>query len=438
MRVSILVVATLFSSAAADDWPQWNGPLSTGEIVDKDILKVIPKSGLKKLWSQPVQLGYSGPAVADGRVYVTDFVRDSGRITNNPGTRDQLNGKERVLCFDVTSGQQVWVHEEERKYALSYPGGPRVVPTIVKGMVYTIGAEGDLLCLNAESGDVVWKRNYAKDYQANTPIWGHAASPLVYKNQLICLVGGSGSLVVSFDLKTGKENWKALTEKETGYCPPSMIQAGGVDQLLIWSTEDLYSLNPDTREIYWQHPLAPDYDMSILPPVKNGNLLFASGETTASAVFQLASDKPDANVLWRGRQRSSIHNATSSVVFDGDHIYGADLSEGALICIDASSGQRVWKSTVATTGKDQPKGPNHASAFLLKIDSRYLIFSETGHVISAELSPEGYKETGRFQAIEPTEEIWRRQVVWTYPAVADKRLFLRNDKQIVCYSLAAE
>lgn len=435
MRNAICFLLLAASTAYADDWPQWNGPKSTGEILDKDILTVIPEGGLKKLWSRPVNLGFSGPAVADGRVYVTDFVRDEGRITNNPGARDKLQGKERVLCFDGTTGESLWVHEEVRNYALSFPGGPRVVPSVHDGMVYSVGAEGNLLCLNADNGDVVWQRDYASEFNANTPLWGHAAAPLIYKEQLICLVGGPGSLVVSFDLKTGKENWKALTEKETGYCPPTIINAGGVDQLLVWSPKTLFSLNPETREVFWQHPLAPDYAQSILPPVQSGNMLFVSGEATCSAMFELAADEPEAKLLWKGSVRKSVHVATNAVVFDGDWIYGADFSAGALMCVNAATGDRKWKSTVPTTGQDMQKAPSHASAFLMKIDHRYLIFSETGHVISAELTPDGYKETGRFKAIEPTEEIWRRPVVWTYPAVADKKLFLRNDQEVVCYSL---
>ncbi|MEQ9407987.1 MAG: PQQ-like beta-propeller repeat protein [Fuerstiella sp.] len=425
-------------TAAADDWPRWNGPTRDGVIHEEGILTEIPAEGLRKLWEHPVKLGYAGPAVVGGRVYVPDYQKSSGKIVNNPGTRDELTGRERLLCLDAATGKELWKHEYEQAYAVSYGGGPRATPTVHDGRVYMLGAEGALTCLQADSGKVLWSHDLKREYQSKTPQWGHAAAPLVYHNSLICLVGGPDSLVVSFDRVSGREQWRALAGENHGYCPPTVITAGGVDQLLIWDPETLHSLNPDNGREYWQFALKPGYGMSILPPVLENNLLFTSGEGDASLMLKLADDSPTAEELWRGNARTSMYLATGAAIFDNGHLYGSDIRSGALVCARASDGKRLWQTAVPTSGSKRGRGGNYASAFLMKIDSRYLIFSETGDMISATLTPEAYHETGRFHAIDPTGNAMGRTLAWTYPAVSDGRLFLRNDQQVVCYDLSAD
>jgi outer membrane protein assembly factor BamB len=433
--LGLLCATALINQSFADDWPQWNGPTRNGVLREADIVAVVPRGGLPKLWEQPVQLGYSGPAVADGRVYITDYVRFSGKITNNPGRRDKLTGTERVLCFDAEHGRPIWDHEYKQPYSVSYGAGPRAVPTVHDGLAYTLGAEGNLRCFQAESGNEIWQADFRKDYQAETPLWGHSAAPLVYKESLICLVGGEGSLVVAFDRRTGTEKWRSLSAESTGYCSPTVIDAGGVEQLLIWDPKTLHSLNPSNGVEHWQQPLEPGYGMSILPPVHDGDLLFASGEAGVSAMFQLEADRPQASVLWRGTPRNSICLATAAAVFDNGYLYGSDTRSGALVCARASDGKRMWQTARPTSGGDSKRGKSNGSAFLIKTVHGYLIFSDTGDFVSATLTPDGYSETGRFHAIDPTEKIGNREVVWTFPAVSEGRLYLRNGESLVCYSL---
>lgn len=435
--LSAFVCLEITAAVFADDWPQWNGPERTGVLRESGLVTTIPDGGLRRLWTQPVALGYSGPAVVSDRVFVTDYVKTSGTIANNPGTRDRLTGTERILCFDAVSGQQLWTHEYDRPYAVSYGSGPRTTPTVHDGLVYALGAEGNLFCLQADDGQVVWQKDFTADWNAETPLWGHSAAPLIDGDQLICLVGGPGSLVVALDRLTGEEVWRALTAEATGYCPPTIIKAGGTRQLLIWEPSALHSLNPDNGDEYWQHPLKPGYGMSILPPVREGDLLYASGESSVSAMFRLADDKPAADVVWRGNPRNSVYLATAAAVFDSGYLYGSDTRSGTLVCARAADGRRMWQTARPTTGKDGRRGDSHGSAFLMKTDTGYLIFSDTGDFISAQLSPDGYTETGRFHAIDPTEDMRRRKVVWTYPAVSNGRLFLRNGEELVCYNLRA-
>ena len=422
-------------SAFCDDWPQWNGPSRDGVVHESGILTRIPEDGLKLLWRKEVALGYSGPAVANGSVFIFDYVKRSGTINNNPGTRDELAGMERLLCLDAVTGDQKWKDAHDRHYAVSYGGGPRTTPTIHKGLVYSLGAEGHLRCLDVHTGAVKWERNFKEEFKAETPLWGHSASPLVHGDSLICMVGGEGSLVVAFDLATGEEQWRSLSSKETGYCPPSVITHSDAEQLLIWSPESLYSLDPESGRLHWQKELKPKYGMSILPPVFEGNLLFAGGEGNVGAMLRLGSDATSPEVLWRGSPKAGVYLATSSAVFDNGYLYGADIRTGALVCARASDGKRMWQSALPTTGSTRGRGGGHGSAFLLRCKDAYLIFSETGDFISAELTPDGYKETGRFHAIDPTGHAMGRDCVWTFPAVADGRLYLRNDSEVICYSL---
>ncbi|MEO1614647.1 MAG: PQQ-binding-like beta-propeller repeat protein [Planctomycetota bacterium] len=432
--IALLLFAA--SMANAQDWPQWNGPNRDG-TTEQPVQPSFAKPA-SPLWSVKVGLGYSGPVISGDQLIVTDYVLQSGEITNNAGKRDKLTGKERIQCFHSETGEKLWDYSYDRPYSLSYPGGPRATPTIHDGRVYALGSEGDLLCHSLKTGKVIWQTSFNVDFGAKTPIWGHAASPLVYQDQLICMVGGEGSLVVSFDLASGEVIWKNLTSRdnETGYCPPTIVTAGGTDQLIIWDPTTVYSLNPKTGKTYWSEAVVPGYGMSILSPITDGELLFISGESRTSAMMRLASDTPAAELLWRGGPKDSLYLATSNAVFDGDHIYGADISSGALVCFEAESGTRKWQSAIPTNGSKRKRGEAHASAFLIDVGDTYLILSETGDLIHANLTPEGYQELDRFHAIDPTGKSMGRKVLWTYPAYANGSLYVRNDKELVCYKVA--
>jgi outer membrane protein assembly factor BamB len=422
-------------NAFGQDWPQWNGENRDGVLSQSDGLKPVPKQGLKLLWKQPVGLGYAGPVVANGNVYVFDYQLESGQITNNPGNRDKLTGQERLICMNSTSGEVQWTHAYSRNYKLSFPGGPRATPVVSGDHVYLLGAEGDLVCLDAKKGDVVWQRNLSSDYKTTSPIWGHAAVPLVLDDQLICLAGGKGSLVVSLDRKTGKEIWRTLSGEEIGYCPPAVIDHGGVKQLIIWDPEMVSSLNPKDGSVYWQQPLKPDYGMSVAPPIVEGNLMFVAGEGV-SAMYELSSNPPQAKLLWEGESKTSLGLSNTAAIFDKGYVYGADFQSGALVCARATDGKRMWQTAKPTIGVDRERGLSNGSAYLIKAKDFYFMLSETGDFISAKLSPTAYEETGRFHAIDPTNTANGRKALWTFPAIADGRLYVRNDQEIRCFELA--
>lgn len=426
-------------SLCGDDWPQWMGPTRDGIYREAGLVEKFPDAGLPVLWRVPISGGYSGPAVSGGRVFVTDYVRASGEVVNNPGGRNELTGQERVLCLDTATGKVIWSHSYDCPYSLSYASGPRATPTVVADAVYVAGAMGHLTCLTVADGTVLWAKDLRQEYNATTPIWGFCAAPLVDGETVYCIAGGEGSVAVAFDRQTGAERWRALTAKEQGYCPPALIDAGGVRQLLIWHAESLNGLNPQTGEPYWSLPLQPDYGMAITSPQRAGDFLYAGGIGNVGALMRLAADAPKAEIVHRGTSDNYVYGANSTPLIVGDTIYGCDCRGGQLRGVDLQTGERLWETFAPTTG-DRRAG--HGTAFLVKVGPsadahRFFLFSETGDLIDANLTRAGYEELGRFHVLDPTNEAFGRKVVWSHPAFAGHCVFARNDEELVCVSLSA-
>ena len=187
------------STCLADDWPRWLGPNGDSVWSEVGVIGEFPQEGLKANWRRPVGLGYSGPAVANGKVYVMDYVKTSGEVTNRATWKDKLEGHERILCLSAATGEILWEHEYARQYFLAFPSGPRCTPTIADGKVYALGTEGDLVCLNADTGEKLWSVSFNESFDTETPIWGYASHPLVAGGMVYCVVGGEGSVAVAFD-----------------------------------------------------------------------------------------------------------------------------------------------------------------------------------------------------------------------------------------------
>ena len=444
--LTALLVMTFFSTARADDWPQWLGPRRDSIWREPGLATAIPAAGLPVKWRVPVAGGYSGPAVADGRVYVMDYVAREGELVNGPNDRTLRAGTERLLCLDAATGRLLWKHEYDCPYSISYASGPRCTPTVADGRVYALGAEGNLACLDAATGRLLWSKDFKTDYAAPTPIWGFCGHPLVEGDLLVCLVGGPGSVAVAFDRVTGAERWKALTASESGYCPPTMIESAGVRQLVIWDADNLNALDPATGRVLWSQPLKPMYGMSIMAPqvadTPRGQVLFASGIGRVAALYALAADAPAARLLWRGEPKSAVFCANATPFIAGDTLYGCDCDTGMLTAVALDDGRRLWETLEPTTGGERRS--KHGTAFLVRQaegvagdpagTTRTWIFSETGDLILARLSPEKYEELGRTRLLDPTNECFGREVVWSHPAFANGCILVRNDREVVCVS----
>lgn len=432
---AFLIMAT---ALRADDWPQWLGPKRDSVWRESGLVEKFPAAGPKVLWRATIAGGYAGPAVAAGRVYVADFATDADvRALSDPQARPTVPGRERVLCLDARSGKTLWEHADDCRYTISYPAGPRCTPTVHEGKVYTLGAEGRLLCLDAAGGALVWSKDFKTDYKAKTPVWGFCGHPLVEGGKLICVVGGEQGVVYAFDKETGRELWHALSASEPGYSPPTMIEAGGARQLLIWHAESLNSLNPETGAVYWTVPLVPQFGMAIMAPRRQGSSLFAGGIGGVSVLLKLADDRPAVTEVWRGSMKTGASPVNSTPFLEDGFMYAVD-QPGTLLGVRLDTGERVWQTFKPVTDDENVKRVNSGTAFLVKNGERFFLASETGHLIIARLSRSGYEELSRCRLLEPTSRAFGRDVVWSHPAFANKCVYARNDKELVCVSLAAE
>lgn len=421
------LIVCCVSLARADDWPETLGAGRRGVWNEPGILRQFPAEGLKVQWRTPVGPGYSGPAVAGGRVFVTDYQKREG------------GGAERVLCLDEQTGQVLWTYENAaaayNKFA--YNSGPRATPTVDEDRVYVLGGAGDVYCLSAETGALLWQVNLPEKFGAKIPTWGFAGAPLVHGNLLITPAGGPDSRLVGLNKLTGAEVWRALPVlSDLGYSAPIVVNAGGVDQLISWVPGEIASLNPRTGEVYWRQ--AVESRIPCATPVVAGDRLFVSDFWKGSCMVKLAADKPAAEVLWtRGGANEvnteALHALMCTPVMTEAHIYGV-CSYGQLRCLDATTGERLWESLEATGEKAR-----WSNAFITRNRDVYFINNDRGELIIADLAPTGYRELSRAALIKPTSGgAGTRQlggVNWVMPAYANRHIVIRNDEEIIRASL---
>ena len=439
---TLAILAGLGAPAMAEDWPQWLGPKHDGYWREKGIVDELPKDGPKVLWRSPVGMGYAGPAVANGKIFLPDrFLEEGVKNPDNAFSKTAVKGKERLLCLDEKTGKEIWKFSYDSEYRISYAAGPRCTPTVDGDRVYHLGAMGHLFCLSVTDGSVIWKKDYLKDYDAELPVWGFSSHPLLDGEQFICLIGGSKG-VVSFDKKTGKELWSSLSiAGDAGYCPPVIFEVNGKRELIIWHTHAVVSLDPATGKKNWQY----DWEISSaltapMPRLVNKTELFLTSFYNGSLLLDISG--PNPKVIWKSKSKGGqaavmpnntvdLHSIMPTPVIVGEHIYGV-CSYGELRCLELHTGKRVWMTYEPITGKSDRWG----NVFITPHEDRYFLFNEKGELIIAKLSPEKYTEISRAKILEPTNKMaLGRPVVWSHPAYANQTMYVRNDKELVAVSL---
>ena len=441
---ALIFLACIPSNLRGDDWPQWLGPKRDGVWRENGVVEKLPPSGPKVLWRVPVNRGYCGPAVEGQRVFLLDRV--AGKTPERkPGDRSvpQIPGNERVLCLDARTGKQLWETSYDCPYRIDYPAGPRATPVAAGGRVFTLGAMGDLRCFEAAGGKLIWAVNFVTRFNAEPPVWGWAAHPLLDGDRLICLVGGTNSVVVALHKETGKEIWRALTAQEIGYAPPMIYTVGGQRQLIIWHPDAVTGLAPESGNVLWSlkypidsKPQRPE--VTIATPRFDGRRLFITEYYKGSMMLELAADPPGAKLLWNRHGKlgadtsDGLHSVMSTPSFKDGFVYGV-CGMGELRCLDAATGDRKWQTYAATGGKEAFL----ANAFLIEQAGRYWIWNDQGELILAKLSLRGFEEISRAKLLDPQENTRGRDVLWCHPAFADRCAYLHNGKELICVSLAA-
>jgi outer membrane protein assembly factor BamB len=422
-----LTVAALGSSAVtADDWPQWRGPTRDGVWRETGLVDRFASAELTPRWRVPISAGYSGPTVADGRVYVTDRVAEPKQI-------------ERVHCFDWKTGERIWSHSYDCVYRdIGYTAGPRAAVTISDGRAYSLGAMGHFFCFDAASGEIAWKHDLNSEYKVRMPIWGLAAAPLVVDDLIILQVGGEHACLVAFDKVTGEERWRAMDD-DASYSAPIMIEQAGRRVLVCWAGQHVAGLEPTIGQVLWSHPFPPSkMVLAISTPVVERDHLFVTGFYDGSLMLRLDEKKPAVEAIWRrvGRDEEHTDSLQSLMVtpyLKDNYVFGVD-SYGELRCLAGDTGDRIWQALPAG------RKVRWFNIHMVENQDKIWMFNERGEVAITRLSPQGYEEISKAKLIKPTREQLNERggVCWAHPAFAYRHIFARNDEELVAADLTAK
>jgi len=433
MRIAICTAASavLLISTAADshaaDWPQWRGANRDGIWTETGIIKRFDAPEIEAKWRVPIGAGYTGPTVADGRVYVHDRVTDPEQV-------------ERVHCFKWQTGEKIWTHAYPCQYeGFGYRAGPRASVLVEDDRAYSFGATGHLHCFNAANGIVHWERDLLAQYKIRMPNWGMAAAPIVEGDLIIVQIAGEGeACICAFDKTTGDERWKALSDCAS-YSAPIVVEQAGKRVLVCRTGDRVVGLNPTTGHLHWEHPMPwKSWPIAIATPVLHQDLLVLSESHHGTTVLRLSDKSLSFDKVWSLRRSDledgkALHCLNSTPYVHDNHIYGAD-SRGILRCLRLDTGAQVWEDDSVV-----PEG-RFATVHLIPGGDRTWLFNERGELIIARLTPKGYDEISRAKLIEPTLEQFRQRggVTWSHPAFAYRHVFARNDKELVCADLSAK
>ncbi len=389
-----LLLALLPARLAAADWPQFRGPDRDGRSAETGLLTSWPAGGPEVLWRIELGEGYSGISVVGDRLF-TLYATSSG---------------EYLAAFDRRDGRQLWRLRLDDRYRDGQGNGPRSTPTVDGEVVYAFGARSVLVAAAAADGRELWRRDLKQTVGARPPQWGASTSPLVEGELLIVDAGGApDASVVALDRRTGETVWTGGSDK-AGYSSPLAVTVGGVRQVLLFTGTRLVSVAPADGKVLWKRGWRTSYDVNAAVPVfiPPDRVFVASGYDTGGALLRIrvAGGRTSAEELWSSR---GMKNQFSSSVYLDGHLYGFDNS--ILKCLDAASGEERWKA----------RGFGHGS--LTYADGRLIVLGDRGRLALVEATPEAYREKAAF-------EVWSAKS-WTVPTLADGRLYLRNEREML-------
>jgi len=385
---------------APADWPGFRGPHRDGHYDQTSIATNWPAGGLRPLWQQPIGGGYASFAIAGGRAFTIEQRRD----------------QEAVTAYDVETGLELWAANYPADFNEMMGGeGPRATPYYDEGKVYSLGAMGDLLCLDAASAQVIWKVNILADNFAKLLYYAEASSPLVVGDKVIVQPGGpKGRSVVAYNKLTGKPAWRSLDDP-AAYSSPMLVSLAGKEQLLVVTDHRAVGLNVQDGALLWMTPwIVKEKNRNNAQPVILGTnrFMLSGGYGTGSDAVEVSHTSAgfEAKPLWHS---AGMKNKFTSSVFWQGFVYGLD--EDMLVCLDAQTGARKWKDGRYGYGQ-------------LVLSGGYLIIlGGEGELALVKASPDRYEELGRFQAIIGK--------TWNHPAMFQGKILVRNEVQMACFDL---
>ena len=383
--------------AAGAAWPQWRGPDRNGLSAETGWRTQWPEGGPKQLWKFNAGTGCSSVSVVKDRVF----------------TMGNANDQDTVWCLDAASGNVVWKHA----YACPldphlFEGGPGATPTVDGDRVYTLSRAWHLHCLDAASGKPVWSKHLVTDLGGRVPTWGLAGSPLVMGKWLLLDVGAPGGATMALDKMTGAGVWKNGGDG-AGYGSLMPFEHGGKSCLASFNAVALVVRDAQDGKELARYPWKTSYDINAATPIVAGDKLFiSSGYNSGCALMQWKD--VGLTVLW---QTKKMRNHFNSCVLWKDHLYGFD--ESALTCLDLATGRDLWQE------------PSLGKGALMIADCKLVIQSERGDLVIADASPAAYKEIARTKVLGDR--------CWVVPVLANGRIYCKNNLgAMVCVDVAGK
>jgi len=393
------VPAAAKEAAPVSYWTTFRGPNQDGVYSQTAILTQWPANGLERLWKQPVGGGYSSFVIGEGRAY----------------TNEQRRDKEFVAAYDLRTGKELWTHSYAAFFQESMGGdGPRATPAYHAGIVYSLGATGELRALQAASGAVVWAKNILTENDASNIQWGMSSAPLVIDDKVIVQPGGSrGNSIVAYDRLTGKRIWGSLDDRQA-YTSPMLVTLAGKRIILTVTAKRVVALEPENGKLLWEYPWETQFDVNSSQPliVDANRFLIAAGYGHGSALIEVSANNGSfsTKTVWQNNRLKNRFN--SSVIHDG-YVYGLD--ENILQCLRISDGEQMWK------------GGRYGYGQLLLASGHLVVLSESGEVVLVKATPEKHMELAKFEAIDGK--------TWNVPAMEAGLLLVRNANEMACYRI---
>jgi len=409
--------AMLLSLAAYPaDWPGWRGPRRNAVSSETGLLKEWPKQGPRLVWqAKDIGDGYAGPAVAGNRVYVL----------SNRGLDNEF-----VQALSTGDGKLVWATRLGKvgnpEQMPSFPAA-RSTPTVDGSLLYALGSDGDLACLETASGRIRWRKNLRSDFGGVSGKSGYAESPLVDGEAVVVTPGGPQATIVALDKKTGETIWKSAVPggDEAAYASIIVVEAGGRRQYAQFLAKGLVGLDAKTGRFLWRYDATGKGNTNIPTPVASGGYIYTTDSHQPGGLIRLAAAVEEGVAAQQVYLRRGLPSSIGGSVVVGATHYGT-TGEG-LVAADWATGKVLWRE--AGTGEGA----------ILAAGNRLYIHGESGEVILAEATPEAYREKGRFLPPDrPKGARGAMEKAWAYPAIANGRLYIRELGSLWCYDIGGK
>ena len=376
------------------DYPQFLGQNRNGVISTTQLKLDWESSPPKLVWRRPVGAGWSGFAIAG----------------NSAITQEQEDDWEKVVCYELHTGDVQWSHKDNARYHAPPAGlGPRATPTISGNRVYTVGSTGILNCLDFETGEQLWTTNIFGEHEAEAPPWGVSISPLVFGELVVVSAGGA----VAYHRETGEIAWVGYRNK-SGYSSPFLTTLAGVEQIVIFNQGLVTAHEPLSGELLWKQPWPTSVECVSQPvPLPDDKLLVSSGYGVGAKLFQISRNpmgELNVSIIW---ETIYLKAKFTNIIYYNDYLYGLD--DGIFACINPADGTRQWKRGRYGHGQT------------LLISDVLLVLTESGEVVLVDPNPNTHIEHARFAAVKGR--------AWNTPALAGDYLLVRSDREAACYQL---